>query len=75
MRCAFCLKALPHTSHLNGFSPVCVLKCTLILLLFRNPLLQMEHLCTGFSLPPIRPDSVPYGSAVAPVPGLFFDGF
>lgn len=50
-RCAFCLNALAQVSHLNGFSPVCVLRCTLMFDLFRNPLLQMLHLCTGFSLP------------------------
>lgn len=51
-RCAFWRKALAQASHLKGFSPVWVRRCTLMLLLFKKPRLQMLHRCTGFSLPP-----------------------
>lgn len=56
IRWAFWRNAFEHTSQRNGFSPVCVRRCTLMLLLLRKPRLQMLHRCTGFSLPskPLR---------------------
>lgn len=47
-RCAFCRKALLQCSHPKGFSPVWVLRCTLMLDLLRKPLLHIWQWCIIF---------------------------